>query len=616
MPPSEREDAMTATDVSGATAQGEVPAGTAPRSSWLALYVLCFGVLMIVLDQSIVNVALPSIRQDLGFTPSSLAWVVNAYLLTYGGVLLLCGRLGDLRGNRRVFLVGTAVFTVSSVACGLATTPTVLVVGRVVQGLGGAAVTAVGLALIMGLFTDPAERAKALGVYGFVLSGGGAIGVLLGGVLTDLLSWHWIFLVNVPIGVGVLVAARSVLPLDDVRARRARLDGLGAVLVTGALMLVVSGIVGGDDAGWGSGRTVALLDGSVRFLDALGAWPAVAPHAAPLAVLQIIDDTGSLFRPPPVRFAAGEIGLDAFGWNVESARLVAALRAVAREAPGLTLVEADAEAVALGADGVRLTLADGGGVAAALAVGADGARSRVREAAGIATRVRDLPQAALTALLAHERPHGDVSTEFHTREGPFTLVPLPGGRRSSLVWLARSARAEDLAALPDAAFAAAAERQAHAMLGRMRVDGPRGRVAMRTLSVARQAGPRSALVGEAAHVFPPIGAQGLNLGLRDAAALRDVLVPAHLAGEDLGARATLDRYARARSLDVRTRAAAVGALNGSLLTDLLPLDLMRGAGLVALSALGPLRRAVMREGVLPGAGAPTLMRAASGHRGA
>jgi EmrB/QacA subfamily drug resistance transporter len=213
------------------------------KTRWLALYVLCLGDLMIVLDSSIVNVALPSIQSDLGFSQSALAWVVNAYLLTFGGFLLLSGRLGDLLGNRRVFLSGVVAFVAASVACGLAPTAELLVVGRAVQGLGGAAVSAVALALIVGLFTDPAERAKAMGFFGFVMSGGGAVGVLLGGVLTGLFSWHWIFLVNVPIGVAVWLAARQVLPADEEVEQHGRIDVLGAVLVTAALMLSVYGIV-------------------------------------------------------------------------------------------------------------------------------------------------------------------------------------------------------------------------------------------------------------------------------------------------------------------------------------------------------------------------------------
>ncbi|GAA1158822.1 DHA2 family efflux MFS transporter permease subunit [Nocardioides aquiterrae] len=246
------------------------------KSRWLALYVLCLGDLMIVLDSSIVNVALPSIQADLGFSQSALAWVVNAYLLTFGGFLLLSGRLGDLLGNKRVFLGGVVSFTAASVACGLAPTASLLVVGRAVQGLGGAAVSAVALSLIMGLFSDPGERAKAMGFFGFVMSGGGAVGVLLGGVLTGLFSWHWIFLVNVPIGVGVWLAARRVLPGDEVVPQRARIDVLGAVLVTGALMLSVYGIVS---------STWALLGGSAVLLAAFVLWE--SRTAEPLVPLRL-----------------------------------------------------------------------------------------------------------------------------------------------------------------------------------------------------------------------------------------------------------------------------------------------------------------------------------------
>src|SRR5882757_4367212 len=184
------------------------------RTRWLALYVLCAGSLMIVLDMTIVNVALPSIRADLGFSQTSLAWVVNAYLLTFGGFLLLGGRLGDLYGHRRLFLSGITLFTAASLACGLATSQEFLVGARAVQGVGGAIASAVSLSLMMNLFTEPADRAKAMGVFGFVASGGGSIGVLLGGVLTDTLDWHWIFLVNLPIGIAVCALSLRLLPAD------------------------------------------------------------------------------------------------------------------------------------------------------------------------------------------------------------------------------------------------------------------------------------------------------------------------------------------------------------------------------------------------------------------
>src|SRR3954454_11876606 len=216
------------------------------RKRWLALFVLCAGTLMIVLDTTIVNVALPSIRDDLGFSESSLAWVVNAYLLTFGGFLLLGGRLGDLYGHRKLFLIGIVLFTVASIVCGLSNGEVMLVTARAVQGLGGAIVSAVSLSLMMMLFTEPAERAKAMGVFGFVASGGGSIGVLLGGILTDVLSWHWIFLVNVPVGIGVYLASLKLLPRDSGQERQGRLDVWGAITVTGALMIAVYAIVNGN----------------------------------------------------------------------------------------------------------------------------------------------------------------------------------------------------------------------------------------------------------------------------------------------------------------------------------------------------------------------------------
>src|SRR5919204_172410 len=228
------------------------------RQRWLALYLLCLGDLMIVLDSTIVNVALPSIRSDLGFSEASLAWVVNAYLLTFGGFLLLAGRFGDLYGQRRLFLIGIAEFTAASLACGLANSQTFLVVARAVQGLGGAIVSAIALSLIMILFTEPAERAKAMGIIGFVLSGGGTAGVLLGGTLTDLLSWHWIFLVNIPVGIAVLALCRVLLP-PDAELRSGRLDVAGALTVTASLMLAVYAIVNGNQAGWTSAQTLGLL---------------------------------------------------------------------------------------------------------------------------------------------------------------------------------------------------------------------------------------------------------------------------------------------------------------------------------------------------------------------
>jgi EmrB/QacA subfamily drug resistance transporter len=218
---------------------------------------------MIVLDTTIVNVALPTIRNSLGFSQSSLAWVVNAYLLTFGGLLLLGGRLGDLYGQRRLYVIGIALFTVASLACGLSTTKGELIVARAVQGVGGAIASAIGLSLVMMLFTEPADRAKAMGVAGFVASGGGSIGVLLGGVLTDVLSWHWIFFVNVPIGVLVSVLVLRIVPQAHAQSSTGRLDVGGAVTVTSALLLAVYAIVNGNQAGWTSAQTLGLLAGAL-----------------------------------------------------------------------------------------------------------------------------------------------------------------------------------------------------------------------------------------------------------------------------------------------------------------------------------------------------------------
>jgi EmrB/QacA subfamily drug resistance transporter len=258
------------------------------RNRWLALVVLCLGDLMIVLDVTIVGVALPSIREDLGFSETSLAWVVNAYLLTFGGFLLLGGRLGDLFGHRLLFLVGISLFTLASLGCGLATSQEALVAARAVQGLGGAVVSAVALSLIVMLFTEPTERAKAMGVFGFVAAGGGSIGVLLGGILTDLLDWHWIFLVNLPIGIAVFALTLVLIPAVRGEAGSGRLDVAGAVTVTLSLMLAVYAIVNGNEQGWTSARTLGVLGAAVVLLAAFLAIEArVSAPLVPLGLFRL-----------------------------------------------------------------------------------------------------------------------------------------------------------------------------------------------------------------------------------------------------------------------------------------------------------------------------------------
>ncbi|HWD34922.1 MAG TPA: MFS transporter [Casimicrobiaceae bacterium] len=230
---------------------------TDDRTRWFALYTLCAASLMIVLDATIVNVALPSIRDDLGFNESSLAWVINAYTLTFGGLLLLGGRLGDLYGPRRLFIFGIGLFTLASLVCGLSTSQGMLITARAIQGIGGAVASAVSLSLMLGLFTKPAERAKAMGLFGFTASGGGSIGVVLGGVLTDAINWHWIFLVNLPIGVAVVFLTLRLIPNTAGSAAHGRsLDVGGAITVTGALMVAVYATLNGNADGWASGTTL------------------------------------------------------------------------------------------------------------------------------------------------------------------------------------------------------------------------------------------------------------------------------------------------------------------------------------------------------------------------
>jgi EmrB/QacA subfamily drug resistance transporter len=246
-----------------------MPGSTTDRSRWLALYVLCVGMLMIVLDATIVNVALPSIQEDLGFSQSSLAWVVNAYLITFGGLLLLAGRLGDLISRRGVFLAGLAVFTVASLLCGVAQSQELLVGARFLQGAGGALTSAVILGMIVTMFPEPREQAKAIGVYSFVASAGGSIGLLAGGVLTQGINWHWIFFVNIPIGIATAVLALRLVERDKGIGFGRGADVLGAALITGALMLLVYTIVEpAADEGWGDGRTLALFAGALALLAA------------------------------------------------------------------------------------------------------------------------------------------------------------------------------------------------------------------------------------------------------------------------------------------------------------------------------------------------------------
>jgi 2-octaprenyl-6-methoxyphenol hydroxylase len=365
--------------------------------------------------------------------------------------------------------------------------------------------------------------------------------------------------------------------------------------------LVAKGPAGPDH------RTTALLAGSVRALDMLGVWDRGREHAAPLRVMRIVDDTARLLRAPELCFAASEIGLDAFGHNIENRFLMAALEARARELAALTRVDDEADAVEIEGARIAVRLKAGATVSARLAIGADGRRSLCRAAAGIDIQGRTYPQIAFTLNLGHGRPHHDTSTELHTEAGPFTLVPLQG-QRSSLVFVVDPAEAPRLTALADADMAQEIERRSHSILGKVNVEPGRGLFPLAVETATRFAGQRIALIGEAAHVIPPIGAQGLNLGLRDAATIGELVVAAHRDGRDVGASELTDRYERMRRADVTSRTLAVDLLNRSLLSDFLPLQGARGLGLFLMERIGPLRRAVMREGVAPLASQPRLMR--------
>jgi 2-octaprenyl-6-methoxyphenol hydroxylase len=352
-------------------------------------------------------------------------------------------------------------------------------------------------------------------------------------------------------------------------------------------------------------RTTALLAGSVTALETLGVWPDCVPHAAPLRKIRLIDATQRLIRAPEVLFATGEIGLDAFGYNIENRHLIAALEARAVE---LKLARIAGAALSMTPDGAGVSIKHTDGEARVrLVIGADGRRSLCRAAVGIATTQRTYPQTALTLNLAHARPHDDTSTEFHTESGPFTLVPLPG-QRSSLVCVLGPAHADVLAAMNDAELSAEIERRAHSLLGAMTVEPGRGIFPLAIETADAFARDRIALVGEAAHVVPPIGAQGLNLGLRDGATIAELAAEARRQNIDIGAPQLLARYDAQRRADVTSRALAVDLLNRSLLTDFLPAQGARGLSLYLVDRIGPLRRALMREGVAPAAAQPRLMR--------
>jgi 2-octaprenyl-6-methoxyphenol hydroxylase len=345
-------------------------------------------------------------------------------------------------------------------------------------------------------------------------------------------------------------------------------------------------------------RTTALLGGSIDFLQALEVWPHCQGKAAELRIMRLVDDTGRLIRAPEVRFSCDEIGLDVFGYNIENRLLVSALEERATVLANLTRFDDEAAAINTGEDVVAIKPASGGSLSARLVVGADGRHSLCREAAGITVTRHELHQAALTFNVSHSRPHQNISTEFHTPHGPCVLVPLPGNR-SSVVWVSEPKEAERLMALSDEELSHAAEVRSHSILGWMQVEPGRNLFPLAIERPAKFASARIALVGEAAHVLPPIGAQGLNMGLRDAADVAEVVREALASGEDPGSSSVLDRYASARRADVISRTFAIDVANRSLLSAFLPTQSLRAAGLHLIGSFGPLRRLAMREGLSP-----------------
>lgn len=355
-------------------------------------------------------------------------------------------------------------------------------------------------------------------------------------------------------------------------------------------------------------RTAALFAGSIELLRNLGAWEACQEDSAALRAIRLIDDTGALLRAPEVMFTAADAGRDSFGHNIPNAVLAAALmKAIRKPGSGVDFIETQGvTSLDIGANSVRLTLAEGGAHEARLVAGADGRNSICRASAGIGTRDWTYPQSALVCSFSHTRPHISVSTEFHRRTGPCTTVPMKGNA-SSLVWVEEPGEARRLAALGDDAFRTVLERQLQGLLGSAGDIGPRSAFPLSGLTAETFGHRRVALVGEAGHVMPPIGAQGLNLGLRDAAALADCVAEALAERRDIGGAATVEGYARARAIDVSSRVWTIDLLNRSLLSDILPVHLARGLGLHALKAIGPLRRLLVREGLQPSYATPTLM---------
>lgn len=355
-------------------------------------------------------------------------------------------------------------------------------------------------------------------------------------------------------------------------------------------------------------RTAALFNGSLNFLDKLGAWETSRPRCARLAAIRLIDDTGSLLKAPDVLFEASEIAQSEFGYNIPQTILVDALRAAAAAMPNLTTIETEGVTdVSHGPDKALIRLSEGATITADIVAAADGRNSIGRRCAGIGVKIHGYEQAAVTCTFTHTRPHGDVSTEFHRKAGPLTVVPLPGDA-SSLVWVERPDVAKRLYDLTDEQFIDTLGRQLRGLLGALSDLSPRALFPLTAMTAETMARNRTILIGEAGHVMPPIGAQGLNLSFRDAATLAELAKAENESGRSLGSKAMLDAYNARRGIDVRSRTLMVDTLNRALTSDFLPVQLARGAGLHAIRAIAPLKTMMMREGMQPTVGVPEMMR--------
>jgi len=384
------------------------------------------------------------------------------------------------------------------------------------------------------------------------------------------------------------------------------ISGGGPAGMMAALALSAKGyrtVLLGPETDRNDRRTTALMMPAIRFLEEIGVWGDIAPEAAPLASMRIVDATQRLIRSPAVTFRAGEINETAFGYNIPNAALNQKLAEAVENNPAIKRITQPAIEYRNNGDHVTITLAGGDTLHTRLVVAADGRNSAAREAAGIRTRRWSYPQTAVVLSFAHEVEHENISTEFHTEEGPFTQVPLKG-KRSSLVWVVNPGRAEMLLALDDVALAQRIEDMMQSMLGKVTIDIRPQAWPLSGMVPLSFASKRTILIGEAAHVFPPIGAQGLNLGTRDVETLIKAIASDP---SDPGSDRVIRAYDRGRRSDILARTGSVDALNRSLLSPMLPAQIARGVGLEMLRSFAPLRAFFMREGLRPGSGFSQLL---------